>query len=205
MLNVDCLCCIVSDSAGNMNCFGTLLSHDKPTIAHHYCIDHLLHLTANKLYTGETSLVSLKLVKSLVSFINSSPQTNEKLMDIQCPSNPTKRPVKLLTDVKTCWWSVHVMVQRALCLCHSLDALFRQETIARQQSGKQTPSKLESLQLMEHHYTALTFLEKVLHPFHEAQRALEGDQYVSVLLIIIIIKTLYDALLAMHPTAATDF
>ena len=51
----------------------------------------------------------------------------------------------------------------------------------------------------------LTLLEKVLHPFWEVKHALERDQYVSVLLIVIIIKTLYDALLAVHATAAPDF
>ncbi len=58
---------------------------------------------------------------------------------------------------------------------------------------------------MDHHHIALTFLEKGLHPFYEAQQALEGDQYVSVSLIVFIIKTLHEALLAMHATAASDF
>ncbi len=162
-------------------------------------------MTAHKLYSGETSVVSLKRLKSLVSFINNSPQTNDKLMDIQRRANPNKRPVKLLTDVKTRWWSVHLMVHRALRLRQSLERLFRQEIINRQQSGKTTPSKLETLQLEEDDYECLKFLDKVLHPFREAQRALEEDQYVSVSLIVIIVKTLYSAMHAMHAAAAADF
>lgn len=68
-----------------------------------------------------------------------------------------------------------------------------------------TPSKMKTLQIEDDDYDSLNFLDKVLHPFCEAQRALEGDQYVSVSLIVIIVKTLYSAIHAMHTAAAADF
>lgn len=191
------LSAIVTDSAANMNRYGESIMRDHPALHHHYCVDHVLHLTALKCFSTDSFLDSLKALKSLVTFINSSPQSNDKLFEAQKRVNPSRKPLKLLTDVKTRWWSTHVMIERAVRLRPALETMFRLERLSRQQSGKATPSKLEQLELTDCHFRSLQFLDQVLSPFREAQRALEGDKYVNLSLVVLILKKLYQALTAM--------
>jgi hypothetical protein len=52
-------------------------------VQHHYCADHILHLTALKSFATGTFIEPLKSLKALVNFIDSSPQSNAKLVDCQ--------------------------------------------------------------------------------------------------------------------------
>ena len=76
------LVAIVSDSCSNMNKLGMIACHDHD-VQHHYCADHILHLTALKAFASDTCIEPLKALKALVNFINSSPQSNAKLADCQ--------------------------------------------------------------------------------------------------------------------------
>jgi hypothetical protein len=198
------LAVIVADSAANMNRYGELVMRDHSHLRHHYCVDHILHLTASKCYSTDTVVAAVKALKALVTFVNNSPQTNDKLFDAQKRVNLQKKPVKLLTDVKTRWWSTHVMIERGIRLRPALETMFRLEVVARQQSGKAVPSKLEQLELTDNHFHSLQFLEQVLSPFREAQRALEGDKYINISLVVLIIKKLYQAITAMLAAATDD-
>ncbi len=89
------------------------------------------------------------------------------------------------------------MIERAVRLRPALETMFRLERVSWQQSGKAMPSKLEQLELTDCHFRSLQFLDQVLSPFREAQRALEGDKYVNLSLVVLILKKLYQALTAM--------
>jgi hypothetical protein len=180
-----------------MNRYGESIMRDHPALHHYYCVDHVLHLTALKCFSTDSFVDSLKALKSLVTFFNSSPQSNDKLFEAQKRVNPSSKPLKLLTNVKTHWWSTHVMIERAERLRPALETMFWLERVSRQQSGKATPSKLEQLELTDCHFRSLQFLDQVLSPFREAHRALEGDKYVNLSLVVLILKKLYQALSAM--------
>jgi len=188
------LVAIVSDTCSNMNKFGMIVCEDH-NVHHHYCADHLLHLTALKAFTTDTCVEPLKALKALVNFINSSPQSNAKLADCQKKINPGKRPLKLLNEVKTRWWSTYTMIQRAIRLQPAITIMKRNEIMMRQQNWRQAqPSKLEQLCLEEQQFDTLVFMEELLAPFADAQRCLEGERYVNVSLIVLIIKKLQTAL-----------
>jgi len=192
------LVAIVSDSCSNMNKLGMIACHDHD-VQHHYCADHILHLTALKAFASDTCIEPLKALKALVNFINSSPQSNAKLADCQKKISPGKRPLKMLNEVKTRWWSTYTMIQRAMRLQQALMMMKRNEVVTRQQSRRQLPlSKLEQLCLEEHDFDTLGFLEELLAPFADAQRCLEGEKYVNISLVVLVIKKLQSALIGAY-------
>jgi len=188
------LIAVVSDSCSNMNRFGMIVCDDHE-VQHHYCTDHLLHLTALKSFANDTCIEPLSALKALVNFINSSPQSNAKLADCQKKIHPGKRPLKLLNEVRTRWWSTYTMIQRAIKLQQALTMMKRNEIMMRQQNRRQLqPSKLEQLCLKEQDFDTLGFMEDLLAPFADAQRCLEGEKYVNISLIVLVIKKLQTAL-----------
>jgi hypothetical protein len=168
------------------------------SISHHYCSDHILQLTAAKAFSGSAdTMAAVKKLKSLVTFVNKSPQTSAKLANCQKKINPTARTLKLLCDVKTRWWSTHTMVERALKLRPAIEMMFRDEIVNRTSPGKPTP--LEGLALQPIDYVTLEHIVQVLAPFREAQLALEGEKYVNLSLLVIIIhelRTILEGLIA---------
>lgn len=74
---------VVSDSASNMNALGERIMAST-SISHHYCSDHILQLTAAKAFSGSAdTMAAVKKLKSLVTFVNKSPQTSAKLANCQ--------------------------------------------------------------------------------------------------------------------------
>jgi hypothetical protein len=187
---------LVTDSASNMNRLGELLMADTST-HHHYCTDHLLHLTASKGYSADSTITAVQALKSFISFVNNSPQTSDRLASFQVQVSPGSRTLKLLTDCKTRWWSTYDMVERAITLRKAIQMLFRDEQIDRVNNGRIGPSKLESLAISDAQFTTLEYVKQVLEPFAHAQRALEGDQYVNISLIVLIVKQLHTSLFGM--------
>jgi len=195
------LVAIVSDSCSNMNKFGMIVCNDHD-VQHHYCADHILHLTALKSFATDTCIEPLKSLKALVNFINSSPQSNAKLVDCQKKISPGKKPLKLLNEVRTRWWSTYSMIQRANKLKQALLMMKRNEVMLRQQNRRQLAvSKLEQLCLDEDDFNTLGFLEELLAPFADAQRCLEGEKYVNISLIVLVIKKLQSALVGAYAAA----
>jgi len=87
------------------------------------------------------------------------------------------------------------MIQRAIRLQPEITIMKRNEIMMRQQNWRQAqPSKLEQLCLEEQQFDTLVFMEELLAPFADAQRCLEGERYVNVSLIVLIIKKLQTAL-----------
>lgn len=72
--------------------------------------------------------------------------------------------------------------------------LFRKEVLIRQRKCRAKKSTLEELSLTSNDFSSLKFLEEALSPFADAQRCLEGDQYVTISLLVITVKRLHDAI-----------
>lgn len=210
-LDSDLLFSIVTDTASNMNSLGEKIMgwNEGSFVRHHYCADHILQLTAVKAFSGDisegrpqnrarqdpgedNSVTVLKKSRDLVSYFHSSTIATEKLITAQKQLNPTSIPLKLVQDVKTRWWSTHSMITRILELREPLQHLFQNEF--RHREGPNTQTQLEKLQLMDSDFQHLENLEFVLKPFQEAQRALEGEHYVNLSLLPLVISEMKDQL-----------
>jgi hypothetical protein len=195
----------VTDTASNMNAFGVSISSWREAVflRHHYCADHVLQLTAVKAYSGEvdqsiirhvgeddegedTSISSVKKARALVSFFHSSCIATEKLSQAQKRLNPAGTPLKLVQDVKTRWWSTHDLIERILEVREALEAVFADEF--RFRDSQNVPTQLEKLKLTESDYDSLKNVEFVLNPLRKAQKALEGEKYVNISLLPLVIN-----------------
>lgn len=196
------LICCVTDTAANMNAFGTSISSWQhcPFVKHHYCADHVLQLTAIKCYSGtidetlrergddDGTVSSLKKARALVSYFHSSTTATEKLAAAQRTINPNGITLKLLSDVKTRWWSTHTLIGRVLTLKPALQYLFDHDF--RYREHQNTPTQLEMMSLSEEDFESLENILFVLSPFKDAQKALEGERYVNLSLLPLAINNL---------------
>jgi len=208
---------IVTDTAANMNSLGREIEEEWDTkhARHVYCTDHILQLTAVKAFSGDvavanyaedTSLGCLKKARDLVSHINSSTAANEKLAKAQRMINPTGYVYKLLQDDITRWFSTFTLVQRVVKLEESIKEMFRQEF--RNRTSVNQATLLEKYSLSDEDFDGLRNILHVLKPLQSAQKALEGDKYVSISLVPYIINQLRieleGCLGAANPDTQTD-
>jgi hypothetical protein len=104
-------------------------------------------------------------------------QLSEHLRKVQL-QNEVVRPLKMIQDVVTRWWSTYQMIQRFLSLGTFLDILAGRGL--KQQTEMVTASEMEELKQ----------LERILQPFMAAQQALEGEKYVSNSLMPHVLKVI---------------
>jgi hypothetical protein len=208
------LFCCVTDTASNMNAFGiSVLSWpNSPFIRHHYCADHVLQLTAVKAFSGEIQLtvphvygdhdntvLAMKKARVLVNHFHSSYRAHEKLCNAQRTLDPSCTPLKLLSNVKTRWWSTHTLLERILRLKDALKFVFDNEFRARDEIN--TPTLIELMRLSDDDFQSLHNVLYVLTPFKDAQKALEGDKYVNISLLPLAINNLRSSLLSCQAFA----
>jgi hypothetical protein len=158
-------------------------------------------LTAVKAFSGDVaggiqgednSVSVLKKSRDLVSFFHSSTIATEKLISAQKHLKPNCTTLKLLQDVKTRWWSTHSLISRILELRGPLQYIFQNEF--RHREGPNIETALEKLQLIDSDFEHLENMEFVLKPFREAQKALEGEHYVNISFLPIVISEMIDQL-----------
>ena len=190
---------IVTDTAANMNSLGREIEErwDTKYARHVYCTDHILQLTAVIAFSGDvavenfaedTSVGCLKKARDLVSHTNSSTAANEKLWKAQRMINPTGFVYKLLQDVVTRWGSTFKLVERVVKLEESIKEMFLQEF--RNRTSVNQPTLLEKYSLSDEDFDGLRNILHILKPLQSAQKALEGDKYVSISLVPYIIHQL---------------
>ena len=141
----------------------------------------------------DTTVVAVKKARALVTFFHSSSRASDKLCDAQQALDPSCIPLKLLSDVKTRWWSTHTLLERVLCLKDALNYVFDNEFRFRNEVNILTT--LESMRLTDEDFQSLHNVLYVLTPFKDAQKALEGEQYVNISLLPLAINNLQTSLL----------
>jgi hypothetical protein len=104
----------VTDSASNMNKMGEYIT--RKHVAHHYCVDHIIQLSAEKAFSSGSVVLSLQKLKSLVNHMNKSPKLSDRFRVCQANCG-LKVKLKLISDVKTRWWSTYDMISRAIKVC----------------------------------------------------------------------------------------
>jgi hypothetical protein len=94
--------------------------------------------------------------------------------------------------MKTRWWSTYMMLERILSLKGAIKFMFSEEFRNRDHQDKKT--LLEQLELSDNDFSVIKDVVHVLMPFKVVQEALEGQNYVNLSLLPIIIKKLRDSL-----------
>ena len=204
----------VTDTASNMNAFGMSVSSwpNCPFVRHHYCADHVLQLTAVKAYTGEIQLtvpfvygdhdntiIAVRKARVLVNHFHSSCLAKDKLCKAQKALDPSCTPLKLLSDVKTRWWSTHTMLERILRLKDALKFVFDNEFRSREHMN--TPTIIELMRLSDDDFEVIHNVMFVLTPFKQAQLALEGENYVNLSLLPLAINNIRSSLVTCEASA----
>lgn len=113
--------------------------------------------------------------RQIVTHFNSSSQATQLLISKQYNLS---QAVGLIQDVTTRWWSTFMMLARLIRLRPYLQLLFTE---------KKVPSDLH---LNPDEWIIVEDTKRILEPFMIAQRLLEGEKYVTVSLILIIITTI---------------
>jgi hypothetical protein len=127
-----------------------------------------------------SSPVMLK-CRQLVSHFNASSQATDLLIEKQ---SHLSRSVNLIQDVKTRWWSTYMMLSRLLRLRPYLTILFTEKSVN------------ADLSLNVEEWLIVEDTKRILEPFMIAQRILEGEKYVTISLVLIIITTIRENLRA---------
>lgn len=105
---------------------------------------------------------------------NASNQLLEALKKVQA-NNDIFRPLVLIQDVSTRFWSTHMAIDRYFVLAPFIELLVQNGTL------------LRSEMISDRHITELKVLEPVLQPFMTAQKAFEGQLYVTNSLVVYVV------------------
>jgi hypothetical protein len=183
---------VTTDTTGNMDRFGKLL--EKLGIQHIYCTNHVLNLTAKKAYEDssqdsgvlddEEYLVedskTIKKARALVKLFSKSTQKKDELLSKQktMDTYKKKKAVKVIVDVITRWWSTFRTVDRLLYLKPAFASLEADNLLD------------EEVALNLHDWAVLKEIHVLLKPFKTAQELLEGDKYVSISWVPLMVGTL---------------
>jgi len=186
-LHYSYLSCAVTDTEATMVAAGRMfMEHSRAqhgNTAWHGCVDHLLELINGiAFHDSPETLGAMSACPSIINFFNSSLQAMSKLLSKQVAG----RAVKPIQDVVTRWWSMYSMVEQLIRLKMYLAIL--------QEEGELTTN------LTEAQWTILSDLKALLQLFMIAQRLLEGEKYVTILLLVpyMIYKMRKDLLVAVQ-------
>ncbi len=132
----------------------------------HGCIDHLLELITGIAFKDYPETEGTMLAaRQLVGHFSSSSQAEAILLNLQ----RTVRPVKLIQDVSTRWWSTHSMCTRLMRLKPYLALMEAENNL----NCNLTPSQ----------WNIIADTCVILEPFMVAQKFLEGENYVTISMI----------------------
>ena len=185
---------VVTDTCPSMNSFGRMI--ETKNIPHIYCTDHTLQCTAklafddskyntilDEIETDNDTTENFKLMRkcrSLVEVFTSSCQKEELLLKQQSlmAHYINKKPVKAIQDVVTRWWSTYSMLSRLVYLKPAINSLKADNQLKEEQCLKEDEWKIVEL------------IIDILKPFKSAQKHLEGENYVTVSYIPLMIDAI---------------
>ena len=159
----------VTDTASNMKKSARFMEYDWMG-----CMAHQLELVTGLAFEGVGVKEAVQQARALVGSIKGSSQHAQHVKEALIRLNMIVLAV--IQDVTTRWWSTWSMIARLLQLKRALQSLHRDELL--------------DIGLTEAQWTILAMLEKVLRPFMQVQKALEGDKYVSLSLVPYLLSTL---------------
>ena len=145
------------------------------------CVDHLLELTTKLAFrSGVQGEETMEKCRRLVNHFTSSSQALEALKRKQID----RVPVGVIQDVVTRWWSTYAMGVRLLQLRNYISIMTEDGLIPRE------------LNLSNSQWDILNETTDLLEPFMVAQKVLEGEKYVTISLVLLIITTIRNKLQA---------
>ncbi|KAG5892245.1 hypothetical protein JTB14_014615 [Gonioctena quinquepunctata] len=165
---------MVTDNAGNMVNAASLLK-----IRQAPCFAHTLNLVVTDTYQMEWFSELLKECKNIASHFRSSSLSSETLRKIQRENG--KPELKLIQEVSTRWNSTYAMIKRLIEI--------RTELILAINLCPKAPHPL-----LAEEYSILEEIVCLLEPFEIATKEISGDKYVTISLIIPLIRGIMDRL-----------
>ncbi len=150
----------------------------------------------------DISVSAVRKARDLVSYVNSSVLATEKIRAKQA-QDPDCTVFKLLSDVETRWWLTHTLVEHVLKLKDTLVDVFANEFRFRDSPNQLTA--LEKLQLTDDDFLALSDVLTLLTPFRDSQKALEGELYVSISLLPLVVHHLSHELMVLQGSVDPDY
>ncbi len=138
------------------------------------CMAHQLELVTGLAFDGVGVRSALKQARALVGSIKGSSQHAKLLAEELLRLHMAVLVV--IQDVTTRWWSTHAMVARLLQLKRALQNLQRDDLL--------------DIGLTDEQWDILAEVEKLLRPFMQVQKALEGEKYVTLSLVPFLLASL---------------
>lgn len=135
------------------------------------CQDHLIECVTGIAYDHPSVQEVLKKARKIASHFHASTLENDKLKAQQRVFDPECAVLKVIQDVETRGWSTYALLERLLQLRESIDVVLLNSPL------RLTPEEWDSC----------VALSIVLHPFMELQKLFEGDKYVTVSLLSIMV------------------
>ena len=185
---------VVTDTCATMNSFGRLI--EEKNLPHIYCTDHTLQCTAKLAFedvrynpaVGDVSIENgnvekfklMRKCRALIELFNSSCQKEELLLKQQSIMGHyrNKQPLKAIQDVVTRWWSTYSALTRLVYLKPAINSLLADKELKNEQCLSDTEWKVVE-----------TVID-ILKPFKSAQKHLEGEKYVTISYIPLMISAI---------------
>lgn len=160
------------------------------------CVDHLLECTTGIAFDDTPlSLDTMAHCRGLSGHFKSSSQANDNLLLIQNTAGLQEEKQKAVTtiqDVITRWWSTYSMCQRLLRLKKYFEMMVLAGTL------------VATMNLTVAQWEIVTLIIKLLQPFMQAQKMLEGEKYVTISLVPTLIISLRNQLIAIIDDVANE-
>ena len=145
------------------------------------CFDHLIQLSAKIFFDGPGVEEAMAQAWGFVAHFSPSALEEESLLAFQRRrQDGNGKVLKLLQDVTTRWWSTFTMLERLMELKPTLQAMKLME----ETSVELSPETWEIIRLGS----------IVLKPFKAVQLMMEGEKYITLSLVPVLVKGLRDGL-----------
>ena len=163
--------CCVTDNDATMNSFANSLDFEWQG-----CLAHLINLVTNYVFRGIGIETTMKKCRETVGLFNQSNQLNEVLISAQNSLWKDRAPLQLIQDVVTRWWSTHSMLARLLKLKSPIQFMV-------------AGNRMEAI-LTEGDWATIEMVDSFLSPFAKIQKFLEGEKYVTISFVPLLVESM---------------